>query len=705
MMPPLSDHEAWSVRCRDTLERYAEPLLRTVAAKLIKPRGNQPIEELLDKSIATLTNPPVVDRRIRELPEPIRKLLALIGLSRQPQWKVGHLLTLLSALGHSEGFVPIASALESGLLFPLLPEGFPPLEDFAAWLGSAGTLAAEVFAHPAVVLRARSESLGLPNVTDASLEAGGGHPRVADGLDWLLRLAAVRQQVDAGPVRVTQSNTLFKKDLTRLQTDEVLSAPPADHAGNLPDAGILALLWAFAAGLLSENAGELRATAFAPAWEAGLPQVLTDLFAAFFRVEAWDPLAGYLPIELGLSPTPTAGLLSLLLLAQAEGSKWVNPAPIADWLWTHHPSWAGILPHDAAGERGAGWVKAFLLGVAYPLQLVEVLGDFVRLSPLGRHLLSGGPEVPIPPAFPQTLLVQPNAQILAYRQGLTPSLIATLTRFASWKGLGPACTLELTPEQTYRGLESGLTLPMILQTLSRSSTRPIPPAVADLLQRWSSKRERITVFTSAVLVEFVTPGELDAAVGRGIVAVRLTDRIGITAEGTEPALSQLRLIANRDYESRPQRCVTVAEDGVTLTIDAAAADLLLDAEIGRFANPLPVEAGSPRRCVLSSESLRRAGQLLPLGDIDAWFVDRTGQPLSPAGRLLMLGPQMSPTTATRLLVVRFPTSEMADGAMQLPQTRALIAERLGPTAVVVAEESLEPLGKALTEMGMSIVVG
>jgi hypothetical protein len=178
---------------------------------------------------------------------------------------------------------------------------------------------------------------------------------------------------------------------------------------------------------------------------------------------------------------------------------------------------------------------------------------------------------------------------------LTPALIATLSRFARWKGLGPACTLELTAEQTYRGLESGLTLPMMMQLLARHSSRPIPPAVADLLQRWASKRERITVFASAVLVEFGSPAELDVAVNRGIVALRLTDRIGMTADGAEPALAQLRLIANRDYEARPQQCVSVGDDGVTLTVDAAAADLLLDAEIGRFAVPLPTDPQAPRR--------------------------------------------------------------------------------------------------------------
>ena len=169
--------------------------------------------------------------------------------------------------------------------------------------------------------------------------------------------------------------------------------------------------------------------------------------------------------------------------------------------------------------------------------------------------MGAAPTPPAAHAFSQTLLVQPNAEILAYRQGLTPSLIATLSRFARWNGLGPACTLELSAEQTYRGLESGLTLPMIMQSLARHSSRPIPPAVVDLLQRWASKRERITMFASAVLVEFATPAELDTAISRGIVAVRLTDRIGMTADGNEPGLNQLRLIANRDYEARPQQCV------------------------------------------------------------------------------------------------------------------------------------------------------
>jgi hypothetical protein len=244
---------------------------------------------------------------------------------------------------------------------------------------------------------------------------------------------------------------------------------------------------------------------------------------------------------------------------------------------------------------------------------------------------------------------------------------------------------------------------MMLQSLARHGTRPVPPNVADLLQRWSNKRERITVYSSAVLVEFPTAADLDAAVGRGIVVIRVTNRIGMTAEGKEPGLSQLRLIGNRDYEGKPQRCVAVAADGVTLTVDAAQADLLLEAEIGRYADALPNDSPTVRRFRLSPQSLRRAADLgLAIADIDAWFGERTGFPLSPAGRLFLLGKQLPPPTASRKLVVLFPTPEIADGVMQWPETRGLVAERLGPMAIAIADEAFEPLQSVLAEVGVAI---
>jgi hypothetical protein len=694
-MPPSPNDVIWSDRCRQALSRYIEPLARSVAALLVRPRTNQPLNELLDKAVATLTNPPVIDRRIRDLPESSRKLLALIGLSHQPRWKVEHLLTLLAALGYAEGFAPVQSALEAGLLFPVLTTD-QQVESFTA------VATAEIFTHPAVATRACGVSLDLPDL--AKEEQPALHAiRTADGLDWPLRLAAVWQQVQAAPIRLTQANLLFKKDLHRLQADDVLSTPPMDLALCLPDVGVLALLWAAKCGLLTEHNGELSAATFPTTWEQGILAVLIELVAALPRIDNWNPLLGYNPTETGLSPTPTAGLLIFLLLAAAHPDRWVVPTDLARWLWDHHDLWTGSLPPSAVTDQGTEWVQAYLLGIAFPLQLIEVAENRVRLTRFGRHVFAGAPAPLDPPSFPQTLFVQPNAEILVYRQGLNPAVIATLSRFARWKGLGPACTLELSAEQTYRALESGMTLPMMSQTLTQYSTRPVPPAVIDLLQRWASKRERITVFSSAVLVEFTSSTELDQAINRGIVALRLTDRIGMTASGGEPGLAQLRLLANRDYEAKPQRCVTVDEDGVTLSVDAAAADLLLDVEIGRFASPLPPAPPTARRYRLDPDLLRRAAESLSLAEIDAWFTDRTGQPLSPAGRLFLLGPQLSPPMSARLTVIRFPTPELTDGVLQWPDTRRLIRERLGPTAVVVELENMELLRKVLSDIGIAMV--
>ncbi len=719
-MPPPADPDVWTLRAREALARYTEPLLRAVAAHLVKPRSAIPIDELADRCFATLTNPPVVDRRIKDQSDAARKLLTLVGLSRRPAWKVGHLLTLLAALGHSDGLAPVLELLQTGLLFPELSPHGPPLAQFECWLGSDGVIQARVFTLPAVAARARGEDLGLPTLP---AEQSASPPRVADGLDWPLRLAVAWQLVDETPVRLTQTNTLFKRDLSRFQADAVLTAPAPDQLAPVADIGVLALFWAQAAGLLTDADNELKAAAIP--WANPLPQTLADLWAALLAVEACDPLQGYAPSDTGLSPTPSASFLALLLLVPV--ADWVDPQHLADWLWEHHPSWPATLPKAEHANRGRGWVEAFLLGVAYPLRLLEVtslqvaspksttlssdlgledlgLATFkVRLSELGRNLLANGSEPAPAPAFPQTLLVQPNAEVLAYRQGLTPALVAKLTRFAKWTTLGAACTLELTATRTYHGLESGLTLAGILQTLNQHGMKPVPPTVADLLRRWADKRDRITIYPAATLVEFQTPADLEAAIARGVVSVRVTDRIGLTDDGRDPDFKHLRLVGNRDYEARPLQCLTIADDGVTLGIDSAQSDLLLEAEIVRLAEPVLGDPPGVRRFRLTPMSLKQAvSSGYTLNDLDTWFQARAGQLLPAAGRLFVVGPNLPAPTVARHLVVHVSSVELADGLVQWPATAGLLGQRIGPTAIVVEDEQLPRLREILGELGIEL---
>src|SRR5262249_6267118 len=150
--------------------------------------------------------------------------------------------------------------------------------------------------------------------------------------------------------------------------------------------------------------------------------------------------------------------------------QWASPKELEKWMMKRHPFWAASLARstDDPSTRSNGKAKrptdaniglaTFLLGVAFPLRLLEAAKDsagapLVRLSSLGRWVLRLAPDAGPITVFPQTLLVQPNLEILAYRQGLTPDLIAALTRCATWKGLGAACTLQIEPHSVYRALE------------------------------------------------------------------------------------------------------------------------------------------------------------------------------------------------------------------------------------------------------------
>src|SRR5438093_188647 len=103
----LTDPAFWSEHLRRTLKRYDEALLRQVAGRLCKPRNQWPPAELIDRSLATLENPAVLDRRLGDLDLAGRRLLALIGHSRQPRWPVGNLVEMLVTLGAPDGLQPV----------------------------------------------------------------------------------------------------------------------------------------------------------------------------------------------------------------------------------------------------------------------------------------------------------------------------------------------------------------------------------------------------------------------------------------------------------------------------------------------------------------------------------------------------------------------------------------------------------------------
>src|SRR5262249_60105093 len=101
--------------------------------------------------------------------------------------------------------------------------------------------------------------------------------------------------------------------------------------------------------------------------------------------------------------------------------------------------------------------------------------------------------------------------------------------------------------------------------------------------------------------------------------------------------THFRLLGIRDYAARPQRCVKFAPDGVTFTVDVAASDLLLEAELSRLAVPLNAD-GTERQFRITPETAAAVRQQgLTVAELDQWSLDRSGEPLAPSARLLLAG--------------------------------------------------------------------
>ena len=85
-----------------------------------------------------------------------------------------------------------------------------------------------------------------------------------------------------------------------------------------------------------------------------------------------------------------------------------------------------------------------------------------------------------------------------------------------------------------------------------------------------------------------------------------------------------------------------------------------------------------------------------------WFLQRSGQALSPAALLLLNGAQLEPLKLRKQLLLQMASAEVADGLLQWPNTRGLIRERVGPTALVVAEEDVAVLKERLAAIGVNL---
>jgi hypothetical protein len=601
--------------------------------------------------------------------------------------------------------------------------------------------------HPAVVrgIRTVAPETALPRTAGPVSQV-----RESDGLEPILRLGALWQRVKAEPLRQTLQGTLYKRDRERLKDDPALAGRIADALEPIPDPWALWLSLALRVGLIELDPPDQRMLAAAPEFwtdnAVHLPQMIAT---GWLRLQTWEEREGMVA-----QPDAEGGAIScvrvalLLWLTALGDSEWVAIDDLAEHLSALHPQWEKVSFSDQSpalpeprpgkprrgkprvpniGERataGARLLEAILLGAAHPLGLIRAAEEgrsrrrVVQLTPLGRYVLALGPAPRPRETIEKFLFVQPNFEVVAYRQGLTPQLVGCLSRFAWWSGLGAALQLTLTRDSVLHGLDGGATPESILKTLTRHSPRPLPAGVIDAIRNWAIRRERVTYYAAATLIEFGSCAERDQALKfwpaeDGATPLRVAERFLLVEDERFVPFDRLRLTSSRDYRRPPEACVRVEPDGVTLALDPAGADLMVEAELSRFADPLPpAEAarGQPpsvplRRFLISPGSLRRGmSRGMSAAQLTEWFARRTGGEIPPAlGLLLMVRTSRVPRlSAARIRVLTVRSPELLDGLVQHPATGRWLGERLGPTSVTIPDEHVEAFQSALKELGIPL---
>lgn len=686
---------SWHDQARAVVNQYHDDLLRLVAANLIRPRQRRMTDDLRERILEAIDDPVSIDRTLKSLEPPARRLLAFIDFRDKPRWALQDLVDLLPVVGATEGIGPIRQLLEFGLLFPVIHPN-SRLESIETWLSQAATTRLHVFTLPLVAERCRQESLELS--APAGEKIVKAVPTVVDGLEWPLRLMIVWQTVHGNPLRLTQAGGYFKRDLDRLRANPLLSVPLAESPIPISDPAMLAVELARHVGILRCKGDELFTTETPDQWFSHDRSPIDMIWSAFWDIYGWDPLEGLKTDNGHSTKLGSLGIALMAALMTAPAQNWLSCAELAQWTSKVQPDFG----RDVKAVEA--WCQSLLLGFMHSLGIVEAVkvgdGWRIRLANWFRERAITQPHRASNEATP-TLLVQPNLEIVLFRQGLTLSLAGLLTRTAEWKQLGLACTLSLTADSVYRGLETGLTLDEIIRTLERHSTRPLPESVVETMRSWSTKRERVQVYSSAMLLEFRTAEELQIAVKQGLVEQALTDRIGMVSSESQIDYGRFRLVGTRDYMAPEERCVDVGDDGLNLTVQDGKADLLLTAEIRKFADPADSNADDRSLYRMSIESLKRARENgVELRWMDEWFIRRTGSGLPSTAKLLFLAGSIGPLTMNAITVLRLPSPEMADGMERLPAAKPHLLERLGPTTFAVSEQSIVELKRLFANAGL-----
>ena len=182
------------------------------------------------------------------------------------------------------------------------------------------------------------------------------------------------------------------------------------------------------------------------------------------------------------------------------------------------------------------WLVGAFTTWLYFLGLVELFVDNgkptgFRLTDIGRAVFHPGfvtvsqAEIHLPTPDQPAWVVQPNFDIIAYLDRVTPLQLAFLENCAErTESHKHTAHYRLTRENIYRGLESGTSIEEIIATLQTGSQANLSQNILVELHEWASLRERTILHRKANLMEFPTPGALQDALSQGLSGTVIAER-------------------------------------------------------------------------------------------------------------------------------------------------------------------------------------
>ncbi len=421
---------------------------------------------------------------------------------------------------------------------------------------------------------------------------------------------------------------------------------------------------------------------------------------------------------------------------------WLDPSPyrwngyqyIYDRDHLRYPPYPGVTLEDSRGrprslEMGTDWdlvegafIRAVFHGPLTWLGLVECrtrpdAGDVFAISLLGAQVLDLSGSVAAPAideisSHRDSLIVQPNFDVVVYEPDERPELLYNLDRFAERVSRDRLAIFRLTDASVSAGLQLGLRIDHVIDLLQQTARTPLPQNVVFTLRDWARRFEAVHWIRNAWLIEAPDEATLDRWLAEPVVAKaverRLSPTVGLCVAERPTELVGMLFGLGADVRTvdatTPLMPCGWAEGDTTVAIPAGDTSFYLRRALEEVAEP-------------SSENDRACRYEITRGSVQAALHDGKGvgqilgvvekvlrQALPGGMRVRIKGwaGEYAPVTLGQVGIIVAPDAGALHDLRADPAFAGAIILMVSPTAAIVDRGALERIEGALAESGIAV---